>query len=87
MIKRVKTRPQTGILVVWDGTNADEVREVAGARFLSIWEEFAVILASDNITKVYVHQGWSIARYDGNNDRVYINADPDSFHDIIDDVD
>lgn len=83
VINRVKRRPATGIMVIWNGTNVDEVREVAGSRFITVFERFAVILGDDDVTKLYCLPGWSITRIDGDDDRVYMNSNPSLMYDVV----
>jgi hypothetical protein len=63
MIERVKTTLRTGCRVIWDGTNPDEVREVAGDRFTGVWEGMAVVTGIDN-RMTYLQHGWSVVTWD-----------------------
>lgn len=63
MIERVTTIPRTGSRVTWDGSNPDEVRSVAGERFLGIWETMAMVRGMDEAT-VFLKPGWFVVAWD-----------------------
>lgn len=68
MIKNAQITARTGVTVVWEGDNLNEIMEVAGDAFTGVQVGLVVIRnppgESDNYT--YIQQGWSLSRFDGN---------------------
>lgn len=48
--------------VTWTGSNPEEVSTVAGRQFHGFWREYAVVLANDGATCIYVRPGWLVIR-------------------------
>lgn len=64
MIEEVETVPLTGRRAVWDGTNLDEIRELAGDAVLGVQVD-AVQLRMPDGRVHHVEQGWSVTRLSG----------------------
>lgn len=61
MIRDVATVRVTGRQVTWDGTNLDEVREVAGNKFRGAYDTMVIVEnASDD--RAYLVPGWTVTR-------------------------
>jgi hypothetical protein len=61
MIMDVTTIQAKGRQVIWDGTNLDEVREVAADRFRGVYETMAIVENEDG-GHVHLPQGWAVTR-------------------------
>jgi len=64
---RVRSRPREGNAVCWNGRNIDEVRAVAGDRFIGLHSEY-VIIEHTNHETMWVRPGWWLVREDGSDE-------------------
>lgn len=58
--------PMTGEAVIWDGTNIQEIREVAGESFRGV--EVDLVLVHDELNGGsinYLKPGWTLLRVNG----------------------
>jgi len=66
-----RTRVRRGSAELWDGTNIDAIRAVAGSDFAGMHSEYVLIHGADSEVK-WVRPGWWVARWDGTDHvRVY----------------
>lgn len=65
MITNVQTSARNGQAVTWDGTNIEDLREVAGDAFAGVNATHALVRTGDGIEPVWVQAGWTIARFGG----------------------
>lgn len=64
MIEAVRTVVRTGRRVTWDGTNPQEVRELAGDLFAGLWEELAGVTSPVTGHVTWMTPGWSLVIWD-----------------------
>lgn len=62
-IDLVRTTARTGRRAIWNTTNPEEVRAVAGPAFLGTWESSAIVMGADG-TVVYMRPGSSVIAWD-----------------------
>jgi hypothetical protein len=65
MIKTVQTAHLSGPATVWDGTNLEEVQEVAGNDYIGAHSTYAVVRNDSSGEPVWVRNGWTVARIAG----------------------
>lgn len=62
---RVQSKIKHGNAVLWNGSNVDEVRAVAGDNFVGLHSDHVLVRHTGGPEVIWVRPGWWVIRWDG----------------------